>query len=333
VCPVVYDVVVSMGLRPALVDVSPETYNIDITNIEKTRLEDSRFIVPVHLFGKSCDVDETIEFAESHGLYVVEDAAQALGVEHRGRKIGSFGDVSILSFGLGKIITGGSGGALVINRDDLVEDAKNMMEELVIPKFQNRIKIARNIMAMKFLANPYLYSIIRNYVDSGLEETDRKMVKHIKTSLIKPNSNEYRPHRIHPLSAKIANYQLERIQEFNRRRVYNAKILSDILVNQSVAHTPSKEYFKNNVFCRFPIKLSKDVSYKRDLIVQKLLKLGIDAEKPYFVLKELLSAFKHVPNSMELVNTLINIPNHPCLSDNEVVSVGEATLSVLKSDF
>jgi len=158
------------------------------------------------------------------------------------------------------------------------------------------------------------------------------MIEHIKMSLIKSCKNDYELRRIHPLSAKIANCQLERVSEFNQRRIYNARILSDMLANQSVAYVPSEAYFENNVFCRFPIKVSKDYLHKRDSVIQKLLRLGIDAEKPYFVLKELLSSFEYLPNSVELVNSLITIPNHPCLSKDDVVSIGETTLSILKSE-
>jgi dTDP-4-amino-4,6-dideoxygalactose transaminase len=331
VCPVVYDVVVSMGFKPVPVDVSLETYNIDIAHIKKIQVEDSCLIIPVHLFGKACNIDEIIEFAERHGLYVIEDVAQALGVEFKGKKLGSFGDMAIQSFGLGKNITGGGGGALIINHDDFIGDAKNIIDSLFNPKFQDRVTVTENVVGMKFITNPYRYLTIRKYVDSNLNRLDVEMIRHIKASLIKPDSDKYRPIKIHPLSAKIANYQLEKMEEFNRRRIQNARIISDILQKQSIVSVPSEEYFKNNVFCRYPLKILEDYSFGRDSIVQKLLNIGVDSEKPYFVLKELLSEFENVFNSKRLVDSLITIPNHPSLSDNEATLVGEVTLSVLKS--
>lgn len=330
VCPVLYDVAVSAGLKPLPVDVSREDYNIDVYRIAK--MKDPSVIVPVHLFGKSYNLSEVASFAEKNGLAVVEDAAQALGLELSGKRVGSFGDVSILSFGLGKTITGGSGGALVINRDDLVQLAYDAVDGIFKPLLHNRVRIAANISAMKLFETPYFYSMIRTYLNKILDKTDFEIVDHINASWNTPDATRYVPRRIDPLAAKIANYQLEKLRSFNNKRINNAEVLSNILVGQSVAFVPSKDYFRNNVFCRFPIKLRKNHVKKRDALVRKLLKNGVDSEKPYSTLRKLPYILESAPNSRELVDSLITIPNHPCLSENEVASIGEIAAGVLRSE-
>jgi dTDP-4-amino-4,6-dideoxygalactose transaminase len=278
-------------------------------------------------------MNEIIEFVEDNGFYLIEDAAQALGAEYGGRKIGTFGDVSILSFGLGKIITGGSGGALVINNNELLEDAKIIREKLSNSKFSTRMNASENIIIMKLLSNSHIYSIIREPINTYLEDTDRQIVKHIKNNSIgfNPIKKEYIPHRIHPLSAKIINYQLERMQEFNKKRIFNAKILTETLNNQKMVQIPSEKYFENNIFCRYALKLNISV-HQRNALLEKLIKCGIDSEKPYFILKDLLSTFKQVPNSINLADTLFTLPNSPCLSPDDVTLIGNVTKSILNRE-
>jgi dTDP-4-amino-4,6-dideoxygalactose transaminase len=329
VCPILYDVVVSAGLKPVPVDVSLEDYNIDVADIAKA--DDPHVIVPVHLFGKSYNLSEVSSFAEKNGLVVVEDAAQAFGLQLGGKKAGSLGDVAILSFGFGKIITGGSGGALVINRDDLIQEASDAVYETIAPPSLSRRRIAVNITMMKLFETPRIYSMMRNHASNNREKAALEIVEHTLLSWNAPDATRYVPRRIDPLTAKIANHQLERVDSFNRKRIHNAEILSDILADQSVASIPSKEYFKDNVFCRFPVRLHRNHVRKREMIVKELLRRGIESEKPYCVLKELPCILESMPNSSELADALFTVPNHPCLSDREVVSIGETVLSLLRS--
>ena len=332
VCPVVYDVVLSAKLTPLPVDVSPKDYNIDAACIKKEYLKSAKAIIVVHLFGKSCNLDEIVELAEEYGLYIIEDAAQALGATYKGKKVGCYGDLSILSFGLGKNITGGCGGALVINRGHLLDEFEEMMSDIPYCSVQDRMIVAKNIIIMKMLANPRLYSVLREYVNYYLEKTDRHIIDHIKETLTKTSKNgsSYEPRRIHPLSAKIVDHQLRKIDYLNQKRIDHAKTLLQILSCQSKIYVPQEDYFRNNVFCRFPVKLCKGLSNKRDYIIKKLVRLGVDAEKPYHIMNELAQIIKHAVNAIKLTKTLITIPNHPCLTNNEVASIGEKVLSVLR---
>jgi dTDP-4-amino-4,6-dideoxygalactose transaminase len=87
-----------VGATPFFVDVDPATFNMDVRLIEAAITPRTRAILPVHLYGQPCDMAPIMEIAERHGLFVVEDCAQAIGAEYRGRKAGSFGEVGCLSF-------------------------------------------------------------------------------------------------------------------------------------------------------------------------------------------------------------------------------------------
>jgi perosamine synthetase len=100
---------------PRFVDIDPETYNIDVARIPRHINRRTRAILPVHVFGRPCPMDEICAIAEQNGLAVIEDACEAIGATHRGRKAGSFGQSASFAFYPNKQVTTGEGGAIVTN--------------------------------------------------------------------------------------------------------------------------------------------------------------------------------------------------------------------------
>jgi dTDP-4-amino-4,6-dideoxygalactose transaminase len=110
------------GAQPVFVDIDPRTYNIDPTAIEAAITERTKVILPVHLYGQSADLDPIMELGEAHGLYVIEDVAQAIGACYKGRRVGSIGDAGCLSFYPTKNLGAyGDGGMVVTNDAGLAE--------------------------------------------------------------------------------------------------------------------------------------------------------------------------------------------------------------------
>ena len=109
-----------VGAKPVFVEPDLRTFNLDPTRIEEKITEKTRCIMPVHLYGQACDMDPIMAIARKHGLYVVEDCAQAHGATYKGRKVGSFGDASGFSFYPGKNLGAlGDAGATVTNNAEL----------------------------------------------------------------------------------------------------------------------------------------------------------------------------------------------------------------------
>jgi dTDP-4-amino-4,6-dideoxygalactose transaminase len=107
-----------VGARPAFVDVEPDTLNIDPARIEAAVTERTKAIMPVHLFGQMADMDPILEVARRHGLYVIEDAAQAIGATYKGSKAGSMGTTGCFSFFPSKNLGGLGDGGMVVTRDE-----------------------------------------------------------------------------------------------------------------------------------------------------------------------------------------------------------------------
>jgi perosamine synthetase len=111
------------GARPVFVDIDPVTYNLDPSRIEKAITPRTRAILPVHLFGLSCDMDPILKIAEKHGLKVIEDACQSHGAEYKARRVGSFG-TGTFSLYPTKNMTSAEGGMITTNDEDLAEKCR-----------------------------------------------------------------------------------------------------------------------------------------------------------------------------------------------------------------
>lgn len=112
------------GLQPKFVDCLEDTYQIDLEDLERKIGPNTRAIMPVHIYGQSCDIEGVMAIARKHGLKVMEDAAQSFGVGFNGRHTGTFGDVAMFSFFSDKVITMGEGAAVFTQDDTVLERLK-----------------------------------------------------------------------------------------------------------------------------------------------------------------------------------------------------------------
>ena len=116
-----------VGATPVFVEPDIRTFNIDATLIESAITEKTRAIMPVHLYGQTCDMDPIMEIAQKYNLYVVEDCAQAHGALYKGKKVGTFGNASGFSFYPGKNLGAlGDAGAIVTNNKEIADKVRSL---------------------------------------------------------------------------------------------------------------------------------------------------------------------------------------------------------------
>ena len=114
-----------VGATPVFVDINPDTLNIDTKKIEEKITEKTKAILPVHIFGNACDMTAINEIAKRYGLYVIEDACQAIGGVYDGKKLGTLSDAGCFSFFPTKNLGGmGDGGLIVTNSDKIAHIVK-----------------------------------------------------------------------------------------------------------------------------------------------------------------------------------------------------------------
>ncbi len=116
------------GATPVLVDSEPCTWNMDVDLVEAKITPKTKAIVPVHTYGHPVDMDPLMEIADKHGIFVMEDAAEAHGAEYKGRRAGSLGHAGGFSFYANKIITTGEGGMITTNDKKLAELTQNLRD-------------------------------------------------------------------------------------------------------------------------------------------------------------------------------------------------------------
>jgi dTDP-4-amino-4,6-dideoxygalactose transaminase len=119
--PPVADCIRLVGARPVLVDVDERTGCLDPSLVESAITDQTRAVIPLHMYGHPVDMDPLLEIAKTRNILVIEDGAHALGSTYKGRMIGSIGDIAIFSTGRKHITTGGIGGMVTTNRADLTE--------------------------------------------------------------------------------------------------------------------------------------------------------------------------------------------------------------------
>lgn len=111
--------IIHVGAKPVLVDIDEQTLNIDVTKIEEKITEKTKAIIPVHLAGFPCDMDEIRHLANQYNLFVIEDAAHAVHTQYKGKMIGSISDVTCFSFYATKNLVTGEGGMITTNNEEL----------------------------------------------------------------------------------------------------------------------------------------------------------------------------------------------------------------------
>ncbi len=136
-----------LGARPIFVDIDPDTFNLSpegldrvLTAMDQAERKRLRAIIPVHLYGQCADMDPILKVAEDYDLVVIEDAAQAIGAEYRGRRAGSMGDYGCFSFFPSKNLGAfGDGGAVTTNSKVIDEKLRILRVHGANPKYHHRV--------------------------------------------------------------------------------------------------------------------------------------------------------------------------------------------------
>jgi len=118
------NVIIHCGAKPVFADINKKTWNIDPWEIEKKITKKTKAIIPVHLHGRPCQMDQIIKLAKKYKLFIVEDAAHAVEAKYKGKKIGSIGHFTAFSFYATKNMATGEGGMLTTNNKNWAEQAR-----------------------------------------------------------------------------------------------------------------------------------------------------------------------------------------------------------------
>ncbi len=288
-----------VGAKPVFVDVSLEDFNIDVNKIEEAITEKTKAIMPVHIFGTPADMDKINEIAKKNNLFVIEDACQAIGAKYKNQMIGGLGDIACFSFFPTKNLgTYGDGGLITTNSEALAT-------------------ICRALKAHGSGVNgEKAYNLLNNIdeeveADNCTNDTVYNPKKYYNY-LIGHNS------RLDELHAGILSIKFKYLDEWNNKRIENAKFYDEQLKNAEFKFMKLNEENKN-VYHMYILQ-----SENREEITKKLSEANIGYGVYYPVPLHLQKVYKNLgykegnlPNAEYLSKRTFAIPVDPELTQEE----------------
>lgn len=245
------------GQKVIFSDVSLNNYTMDFNSFKKSVTEDTVAVVPTHTFGNICEIKKIIKFCRKKRVFVFEDATQAMGAKIGEKKIGSFGDASVISFGYSKIIDCGSGGCILTDSKKLYENLKKNYKT-IRKKPKNHKKI------------------LKEYKEKYYEIYDNKQSNEDFTKKILKIQSRYKKIFIHKIDKYTENRILKKIKKISviiKKRNSNHDLYRKKLKNINL---PRKN--KNFVSWRFVGLVNAE---KRNFIINNLRKKNINVSTWY----------------------------------------------------
>jgi dTDP-4-amino-4,6-dideoxygalactose transaminase len=205
-----------VGATPVFVDIEPDTFNIDVSQLESRITSRTKAIIPVHLFGHAADMDPIMELAQRYGLKVLEDVAQAFGARYRGRMAGTIGDIGAFSFFPTKNLGCYGDGGLLTTNDDGVADMASMLRAHGSRKKYFNEKIGYNSRLDEIQAA--ILRVKLPHIDAYNEGRRHVAARYAELltgveGVVVPVSNPYATHVYHQYSVRILGGRRDQVQQ------------------------------------------------------------------------------------------------------------------------
>ena len=259
---------VTNNILPIFADIDSNSFNLDPKNIEKLITPNTSAIVPVHVFGNACEVEEIEQIAKKHKLKVVYDAAHAFDVKYKDKSVLNYGDISTLSFHSTKLFHSIEGGALIINDDELVQKARYLINFGIknteeIPHLGTNAKMNEFEAAMGLCVLDDIEEIKEKRKD--ILEIYRKELKNL-VQFQEQNENATENYSYFPIVFK-SEYELLKVQKaLNDKQIFPRRYFYPSL--------DTLEYIEPKQEC----KISRDIS-KRILCLPVYVELEKDVQE------------------------------------------------------
>ena len=261
------------GLEVVFADVDPRTFNLDPDSLERAITPRTRAVVPTHVYGLPCDMDEIASIARRHGLRVVEDCAHALGASYRGRPAGTLGDAALFSFQVLKPLNTFGGGMAFTRDRDLGRRLARLAAAEPWPAERDVLKRIRTGRE-RFFMRPAAFSL-----------TGYPLL--LAASLVRARPDVYMWESVRPLEpfpasyrARYANVQaalglagLDRLEEWNERARANARLLSNRLAGLPGVVPPPESRDRVHIYYQYSAYVPD-----REGLVRRALHRGVDLE-------------------------------------------------------
>jgi perosamine synthetase len=298
--------VISAGLKPILCDINPSTFDFDHDQLEATLNDNTLCVVAHHLFGIPSDIERVRALCRARGIVVIEDAAQAMGIECGGRKLGTLGDVGIFSLGRGKNITCGSGGIVVTQSDGIADAVRTAWPHLESPLPAESLKDFAKLVFMAIFIRPRLYWIPNALPFLRLGQT------------IFPKSVSVK--RLSGMQAGLLHDWQSRLSDSNQRRSETAASVSRQM-SLSLPQGPSYPYLRLPILAATPQRRDRIHSVSQ----QRGLGVSLAYPTPINEIPEISHMFdgKRYPSARRVSEHILTIPTHQWISVKDQRALAE----------
>lgn len=292
--------VLQAGLRPVLCDIDSQTFDFDHAGLEQIVNGETLCVVGQHLFGIPAAIAWIREICDRHGAFLVEDAAQAMGIDVGGRRLGTFGDVGVFSLGRGKHVTCGAGGFLVTNSAAIGAAIARHYVRLPGTPVATQIAQFLAIVLMTIFIRPSLYWLPAALPFLGLGRTTFP--------------RRIRLRRLSGVQAGLLRTWRERLVESNGARAVTTAYFIRRLA--PIAPTPGPW-----PLLRLPV-VAASAEHRRLVYVrsqQRGLGVGFGYPAPINEIPEIRSVFdgRRFPSARCLAERLLTLPTHPWVSERD----------------
>lgn len=322
---VVPQVVRACGLKPLFLDVDPDTCNLNISRIPRQLTPRTRVLMVTHMFGQPCDMKAVLKIVKERGLKLIEDSAHACGAEYQGKKVGSFGDFSLFSFGVGKNMPCFGGGMLVTDNPELWKQVQGMIgdpSDLPSAPLKGLWGEVWSTSLTYFATRPriftYLvYPILRLLDLFGSSRLDGEAGREVVTTEVL--SSHYRT-RMSNLQAAVGLGQLARLEEVNRRVRENAAFLRRELSGVNGIKSPVVIDGVLPTFLYYRVQVENRPSFRR-----RLLRYRVDTTPDDMSACSAMPLFADLrascPIAEQLPDRMVEIPNNANLKAKDLLYI------------
>lgn len=309
ICGSVYRTVKRAGLHPVLVDVDLNSLNIEPDYIQNVINNNTLAVILAYLYGIPADAVTINKICKKHGVYLIEDVAQASGNFLSGQKLGTFGDFAFFSFGKSKPFTTINGGLLTTNNEKYAK--------LITKYINDHVKDRPILYDLFFLVKIIIYKFSIMPVFYGL-------LHKIPLSLVGSGGNgKFQLAKLSKIQALLGNYLLSSLNKMNVLRRKKANYLITNLKNEKNLTIPKKIVEYNPFLMRLPIIIKSSAG--KEKIYKELLKNGIKASYSPNSLKNACIEYEtnldNYKNSKYLKDHLLTIPIHYYLDEKGLKSI------------
>jgi len=332
-CVVVPNAIIYLSAKPVYVDISPDTFNMEVNRIEEAITSKTKVIICQNTFGLSSNVEEIIRIAKKHNLFTIEDCTHGFGGTYNGKPNGSYCDAAFYSTQWNKPFSTGIGGFSLINKSELIVKVKQLEQEKIQPSFLEQLALVSLLIFNRYFINKFTYwSLVRLYrflskrnliigSNQGDELSDIKMPqKYFKN--------------ISSIQARMGIRELKKLASFNKLRGKNASAYTQFLKENHKVYV-NNNLFDNHLFLKYPVLVTnRDLFLK--LAEKENISIGDWFLSPIHPIKEKFELWNmnrdHFPVAKIISTKIVNLPTD--IDDNrKVLDFIKTHIDMIESDF